>query len=356
MLVLSLAVTSVAAGAPSRKMSTGHIKQKLIARTADGGAPNARASQPTISWDGRIARYVAYTSAATNIESATNGRLNVFVVKRKGGGRFGTPWKYGSTKLVSRGLGGPANGDSSAPSLGGYSSGDRAHSAKCLGFVSRASNLVKKDTNGRADVFITRLSGGGLRRIAAPAGTNATDVAVSGNCRVTVIVANGALYRKRGGGRLKKIADGGVSSPGLTASGSGVSYSRGGEVYVRRSGGERQVATGAAPAPDAGLPQLRWVSFLRGGYAYYKRVGGGTRGISSASAAHPTAGGAQVFFSRGHLVYMYAIGNNFGAIRPLGYCPPGQGNVTALQPSARGNYVALSCAGGQVYLSYVGPK
>ncbi|MGH2839358.1 MAG: hypothetical protein ACRDKY_00865, partial [Solirubrobacteraceae bacterium] len=316
-----------------------------------------------ISWDGRVARYVAYTSTATDI-AASNGRRNVFLVTRSGGSSGGS-WKYGSTRLASRGRNGAAaNGDSFSPSLGGWSQGDRARRGKCLAFVSRASNLVAGDGNGRADVFVRRLPGSRTRRMPSPAGTSATEVAVSGDCRTIAIVAGGTLYLKRGGGGLKKVAGGGVRSPSLSYNGAGLSYARGSGIYVRgRRGGARKIAAGSNPAAEGGKPatpsrgRIRSVAYQRGGTVHYKDVGGKNRTVSTGAAAgQPSAGGGQVMFGSGPFVYLYAKSNNFGKTAPQGYCPPSQGNVTATYPSGRGNYIVFSCSGGLVYLSYLGGK
>ncbi len=358
-----LATAVAVAVPPGRSTTTHHLDQQLIARGASGGAPNAPATEPTISWDARIARYVAYTSTATNIRPGTNGKRNVFLVTRAGGSS-GTPWSLRSTTLASAGRGGqPANGDSFSPSLGGWTKGDTASRPKCLAFVSAASNLTAGDRNGRADVFVRKLPGGRTRRIPSPVGKSASDVAVSGDCQTIAIIAGGTLYVKRGRGRLKKVVGGGVSSPRLSFNAAGLSYAKGASIYLRgKRGGARRVASGSNPAPEGGKPSnprhgtTRAVAYQRGGVVYYKDVGGPDRTISAGTAAQPTAGGGQVMFGSGRYVYLYATSNNFGKGRPQGHCPPGQGNVTATYPSARGNYVVFSCSGGAVYLSYLGGK
>ena len=65
----------------------------LLAHTPSGGQPNASAQDPAISKDGRMDRYAAYDSAATDIVPGSGGYRNVYLVKR--GGRItttGTPW------------------------------------------------------------------------------------------------------------------------------------------------------------------------------------------------------------------------------------------------------------------------
>ncbi|MGH2918318.1 MAG: hypothetical protein ACRDLS_06930, partial [Solirubrobacteraceae bacterium] len=180
--------------------------QQLLSRAADGGLPNAPASEPVLSWDARTARYAAYTSAATNIARGTSGRRNVYLVTRGGrGGKYGTPWRYGTTTLVSAGRGGrPANGESWSPALSRWTHVDDARGPACLAFVSRASNLVRGDRNGRADIFVRRIASGRLTRIASPRGRPASAVTIAGDCRSTAMVAGGALYVARAGRRLRR--------------------------------------------------------------------------------------------------------------------------------------------------------
>lgn len=344
-----------------RLASIQNIHQQRIARSGDGGAPNAAASEPAISWDARTGRYVAYSSTATNIAGATDGRRNVFLVRRGGRpGKYGAPWQYGSTSLASAGLGGtPANGDSWSPSLDGWTTGDRAHRPTCLAFVSAASNLVAGDANRQSDVFVRRLPTGALTRVASPAGRPASEVAVAGDCRTIAVVAGGVLYAKRPGTRLRKLAGGGVSSPNLTFNGKQISYARGERVFARRlRGPAHRVAAGNEPTSDHGGPggKLRKLAFQRGGHAFWASVAGRERRIGAGSMPAITAGGAQVMFAHGPFVYLYAVSNRFGKKRPQGYCPAGQGDVSDLSTSSRGNYIVFSCAGGDAYLTYIGPK
>ncbi len=356
---LASAAIAIAAPPPGRSDNTSAVKQQLVSRSLDGGVPNRPATEPTISWDGRVARYVAYTSAATNIRPGTNGNRNVFLVTRSGGSAGGS-WSYGSTVLASRGLGGAvANGDSFSPSLGGWSQGNAARKPKCLAFVSHASNIVGADNNGRADVFVRRLPGGSTRRIASPAGKSATAVAVSGDCR-TIAIAAGGLYLKKGSGRLKKVASGSISSPTASYNGA-VAFAKGSSIYVRGpNGGTRKVGKGSNPAAEGGKPaspnrgRIRSVAYERGGTIYYKDVGGKNRKVGRGTGAYPTGGGGQVIFGFDEFVYLYAKSNNFGKAVPQGFCPGGQSSVTATQPSSRGNYVVFSCSGSGVFLSYLG--
>jgi len=336
-------------------------RQQLIARTPSGGAPNAPAFDPVISWDARTARYLAYVSTATDIRPGSGGHKNVYLVKRGGkAGKYGTPWKYGKTVVASRGLGGaPANGDSWSPALGGWSVGDVKRGPTCLAFVSNASNLVSGDANGQADVFMRKLPGGKLKRIASRPGEPATEANVAGDCSAVAMVAGTRLYVKRGGKRLRKVGGAGASRPDLTAHGNYISYTQNGMVYTRRvGGGARRVAPGINPTADGDRPggRIGRVAYTRGASTYIKKAGSAERHIGSGVQPSMTAGGAQVMFGHGPFIYMYAVSNSFGKKLPKGYCPPGQGSVNNISTSARGNYIVFSCTGGNAYLSYIGEK
>ena len=357
----SLLATAIATAAPAGRIeSTAGVNQQLLSKSSSGGAPNAPATEPVISWDGRVARYAAYTSAATDITSGTDGRRNVYLVKR-GGGSAGGPWQAGATTLASPGIGGPANGDSFSPALDGQTRGDSSSAASCLAFVSQASNLVSGDNNGRADVFVRKLSTGKLKRIASPAGKPASDVAVSGNCKAVVYVAGNSLYVKRNGRATDKVSGGGARSPSSTFNGRGLTYAKGGSIYAGSIDGDvNRVASGSNPFPDGGdtasgrRGKVRYVSYERGGKVRYRRLRGFNRIIGNpGTGGHPTAGGGQVMFGSGPFVYLYAVSNNFGKKAPQGFCPAG-GNVTQTFPSGRGNYIVFSCSTGGVFLSYVG--
>jgi hypothetical protein len=340
--------------------------QILLSQTPSGGVPNAPAAQPVISWDARTARYAAYTSAATNIAPDSGSFHNVYLVTRGGvPGRFGTPWQYGHTKLASPGRGGaPANGDSWSPALSRWTRIDEPRGAACLAFVSRASNLVRGDTNNRADVFVRRLPGGHLRRIASPRGRAASAVTIAGDCKSVAMTSSAALYVARvRGGKPHRIARGAIASPHLTFNGGSISYANHGTIYHQRVDGRpRNVGRGSAPTSDGGRvgihPKgaIRAIAYARGGVVYQRTIGGGERRISSGSAPSMTAGAAQTMFASGPYLYMYATSNHFGEILPQGLCPPGHGTIGETSTSARGNYIAFTCSSGALYLAYAGPK
>jgi Tol biopolymer transport system component len=166
----------------------------LLSRAYDGGLPNGVSRNAAVSHDQRIAREIAYESDATNIVPGdTNGLTDVFVVHRAGPwGSNGTPWRIGSTDLVSHGLGGqPANGRSYRPVV----DGDSHHSPSCVAFVSDASNLVPGDTNGKPDAFVYNLNSKHLTRVSTDShgrqsNGSTYEVAVDGDCQRVAFVSD----------------------------------------------------------------------------------------------------------------------------------------------------------------------
>jgi hypothetical protein len=162
----------------------------LVSKAADGGLPNGASTNAVMSQDGRFARGIAFQSDATNMVSGdTNGFTDVFVLQRPSTiSENGDPWvPAGPTRLVSRGRNGqPANGPSYNPAIDGDTSrGDTAPS--CVAFVSRASNLVPGDTNGKADAFVFNLRTSVIRRVSVSSNGRQSngdtfDVSLDGNC------------------------------------------------------------------------------------------------------------------------------------------------------------------------------
>ncbi|MDP8943733.1 MAG: hypothetical protein M3N16_06415 [Actinomycetota bacterium] len=157
-----------------------------VSRSFDGGFPNGPSRNPAISQDQRIARVVALESDATNmVPGDTNGATDVFVVDRAGPWEVnGTIWRVGANRLISRGLGGaPANGPSYRPAV----DGSPVTPPSCVAFVSAASNLVPRDTNGAPDAFVADLRTGRIQRVSVDSrgrqANGAThEVAVNGTC------------------------------------------------------------------------------------------------------------------------------------------------------------------------------
>jgi WD40 repeat protein len=106
----------------------------VSSRGDEGDGPSVL---PSISAAGR---FVAFPSQATNlVPGDRNGVQDVFVRDRV----------TGTTQRVSTGLHGEANG----PSLASYVTGN----GSAVVFSSAASNLVPHDRNGTVDVFVTQL-------------------------------------------------------------------------------------------------------------------------------------------------------------------------------------------------------
>jgi Tol biopolymer transport system component len=100
---------------------------------------SSMSGQPAISGDGR---YVAFTSTATNLVSGdTNRSPDVFVRDRKSGRTVRV-----SLGVRSRQARDATRGGSSYPSI--------SADGRLIAFVSSATNLVSRDTNRRADVFV----------------------------------------------------------------------------------------------------------------------------------------------------------------------------------------------------------
>ncbi|MGW0535316.1 RICIN domain-containing protein [Streptomyces sp. NPDC003032] len=117
-----------------------------VSVTGGGGQGNGESRTPSFSADGR---YVAFTSAATNLVTGdTNGADDVFV----------RDLQAGTTQRVSvTGTGGQGDKWSAAPSI----SADGRHVA----YSSFATNLVAGDTNGRSDVYVRDRQAGTTQRV-----------------------------------------------------------------------------------------------------------------------------------------------------------------------------------------------
>jgi Tol biopolymer transport system component len=115
-----------------------------------GGAEALGASgEPAISADGR---YVAFTSSAANlVANDTNGVGDIFV----------RDLVDATTTRVSVTAGGAqVSGASSEPAI--------SPSGEWVAFTSSAATLVSGDSNGAADVFLARRTGGSVRRASVP--------------------------------------------------------------------------------------------------------------------------------------------------------------------------------------------
>jgi hypothetical protein len=174
----------------------------LFSRALDGGTPNGPSTNPYISGDLRFSQIVAFESEASDLVAGdTNQLKDVFAVRRAGSfADTGSEWKLGPVQLVSRGRRGkPANGPSSDPSTD-----DNAQNrARCVAFLSQATNLVAADTNAKTDAFLAKAPKFKPKRVSLPGGkqssADTTKVAVSGDCSRVAFVTGGKLYVRAGG-------------------------------------------------------------------------------------------------------------------------------------------------------------
>ncbi|CAN5754431.1 PD40 domain-containing protein [soil metagenome] len=142
-------------------------KTRRLSLRSNGTQTNDASSQPALSASGR---FVAFVSLATNlVPGDANGVEDIFVHDRR----------TGTTRRVSVGAAGQADGPSTGPSI---SAGGRF-----VAFSSDATNLVANDTNGVADVFVHDRRTGKTRRVsvgaAGQADGSSAGAAISGDGR-----------------------------------------------------------------------------------------------------------------------------------------------------------------------------
>jgi dipeptidyl aminopeptidase/acylaminoacyl peptidase len=131
-----------------------------LASSGLGGAPaDGASSAPAVSRDGNV---VAFASNATNLVGGPVGA----------GGEIYARRSDGAIKLVSVGIGGPANGGSSQAAI--------SADGRYVAFTSTASNLVAGDTNGVSDVFLADLDSGAITRISVAHGGGEANAPSSG--------------------------------------------------------------------------------------------------------------------------------------------------------------------------------
>jgi Tol biopolymer transport system component len=131
------------------------------------GAPgNADSGAPVISADGR---FVAYTSAATNLDATadSNGKLDIYLRDRSAAT---------TTRLSVSSAGAQTNGDSANATIS--ASGTR------VAFESDATNLVAADTNGQIDVFLRDTASNTTSRVNVSTG-GAQATGPSGNADIS---------------------------------------------------------------------------------------------------------------------------------------------------------------------------
>jgi len=132
-----------------RDRQTGTTRRMSV--RSNGRQANGGSAFPAISADGR---FVAFRSVATNlVDGDTNGHADVFVHDRE----------TGRTRRVTTARdGSQANGASDAPSL--------SADGNLVAFESSATNLVPGDTNQQRDVFVRDRAAGITRRVSISTG------------------------------------------------------------------------------------------------------------------------------------------------------------------------------------------
>jgi Tol biopolymer transport system component len=126
-----------------RDMQNGTTSRVSIGTS--GYEPNGGSGVQSISADGR---YIAFESVANNLAQDLNMLRDVFV----------HDCLSGQTSLVSvASNGAQGNEESSTPAI--------SPDGRYVAFLSRASNLVPGDTNGRVDVFVHDCQGGSTTRV-----------------------------------------------------------------------------------------------------------------------------------------------------------------------------------------------
>ena len=215
-MVASLAVAASLGTAIAAEAQVNGARETTIASlpAADAGSDNA-----TFSQDNRVARLMAYDTAATNIVPGdTNGARDVILVQRGSG----------AATRVSVGAGGvQANGASGRPSI----DGDGKRAPHCVAFESTASNLAAGDSAGDSDVFLRELRGGRTTLVSA-GHTGATSAVVDGECDFVTYEASGGVFvRDIKAGKTTRLGSG--SNPDQQTNGKGVAYERGGQIYYQ---------------------------------------------------------------------------------------------------------------------------
>jgi Tol biopolymer transport system component len=116
---------------------------ELVEAGPDWTPPNGISTTPSVSWDGW---FIAFASAATNLDGDTGNFMEVYVYDRvtKGSERVSVAWDGGEADGASSVLFGGFPGDGVSVSGGGM----------FVAFSSLATNLVEDDTNGTMDVFV----------------------------------------------------------------------------------------------------------------------------------------------------------------------------------------------------------
>jgi hypothetical protein len=214
MLAAAALVTTVLPATAGAFDPTTDRETHLLSRSINGGFPNGPSRNAVFAQNGQGASYVAFESDASDLVTGdSNGFTDVFVLRR--GGKYtdsgGEPWQpSGAPQIASRGMAGaPANGNSYGPDLDGDATHRKPH---CVAFVSDASNLVPRDTNGKPDAFIRDLRTQRIKRVSlgnrgAQSNGSTYDVKIDGSCSRVAFTSDASnlyLSAKAARGKFKR--------------------------------------------------------------------------------------------------------------------------------------------------------
>jgi Tol biopolymer transport system component len=167
-----------------------------VSTSSTGAEANGHSFNADISGD---ARYVMFTSEATNLVSGggdTNRRRDVFVKDRETGK---------TTRVSTSASGAQANNHSDGLTI--------SADGRYVLFESRATNLVSKDTNGSADIFVKDLETGQIARVSLKAdgtqvsGAFATPASMSADGRYIVFSSNAELIPGQTGNDVYRVTN-----------------------------------------------------------------------------------------------------------------------------------------------------
>jgi hypothetical protein len=363
--IAAAAIAGTAGGATTHAART--ETTTLLSRSFSGGTPNGPSSHGVISDDKRYARVIAFQSDASNIvRGDTDGTTDVFAIRRAGPvGNNGTTWRPGHTSMISRTFNGkPPNGASFSPAVSGA-----FHSTPtCVAFLSSASNLVRRDTNGKVDAFVSRGPGRKPQRLLLPHNrqpkADVSSVAVSGDCSRIAFASGGHVYVHTGSRTKALHSSPGAADPSFsTGLRDDLVFSASRGVYFSRNGTSRPkliARHGTNPAYNDIKRQV--VTYNRGSSVIYKDLHGGTRTISRGltDARNPVIGnsGFYVTFQAAQGIFLYTDVRRLVTNQAVG--PDGRDLDGAANPSMSfyANYILFDAgrdgSSRQVYLRYLG--
>ncbi|WP_257386794.1 hypothetical protein [Tahibacter caeni] len=166
-----------------KNLETGQVER--LSQGGDGGAANADAGRPSISYDGKR---VTFASRASNLVAGLlGGNSNVYIYYTPGAAAVtldGTvPKDIGNGLFgVRNRTGGAPNGDADDPTI--------ACTGASVAFGSTASDLIFGDNGGTKDVFVVDAQTGATRRAVSAGGPdpNGPSTNPSLSCEGTAIV------------------------------------------------------------------------------------------------------------------------------------------------------------------------